>query len=230
MSRGRLGATVGMAAMVGLMLSGVPDACPDRREARGSEGPGLVMVPAGTAVDGRLPRGWTDRVIRSVPRLASGEIATLPESADGPRPCFGPSSSRGSRGSGGNLASTQSVSATRCRSRAARWSSRRTGRPTSGGRSRPSRSSSQHRVFGAEAFPHRLPDADVRPLRSPSRLVVQGVHSNVNLYYAVLVDPATGEVATFNWSTLPVGVDAAAHHLAGEGPRIRLRAGCCRRP
>ncbi len=38
------------------------------------------MAP-GTEIATEAPRGWTHRVIRSVPRLASGALETLPDSA-----------------------------------------------------------------------------------------------------------------------------------------------------
>jgi hypothetical protein len=47
------------------------------REA-GSRIPSLVVIAPGTAVGETLPAGWNHLVIKSVPTLVSGEIATLP--------------------------------------------------------------------------------------------------------------------------------------------------------
>ncbi|HEY2156533.1 MAG TPA: hypothetical protein VGH33_12955, partial [Isosphaeraceae bacterium] len=77
--RWRAGVVVGL---VGLILSVRP--CESVEPiARGGDPalPRLVHIAPGTPVDGALPEGWTARVVRSVPRLASGAIATLPDSA-----------------------------------------------------------------------------------------------------------------------------------------------------
>src|SRR4051812_26902254 len=41
----------------------------------------LVLLAPGTQVDRTLPPGWTHLVIKSVPRLASGDLDTLPKMA-----------------------------------------------------------------------------------------------------------------------------------------------------
>jgi hypothetical protein len=43
--------------------------------------PELVWVARGTAVDKEAPKPWSQLVIKSVPRLASGDLGTLPRSA-----------------------------------------------------------------------------------------------------------------------------------------------------
>ena len=43
--------------------------------------PDLVILEPGTIVDEGPPPGWTDLVVKSVPRLASGELGRLPASA-----------------------------------------------------------------------------------------------------------------------------------------------------
>jgi hypothetical protein len=40
--------------------------------------PELVLLAPGTAVGEKLPRGWSDLVIKSIPRLDSGDLDTLP--------------------------------------------------------------------------------------------------------------------------------------------------------
>ena len=49
-----------------------------------AELPRLVHLRAGAAVDAGPPEGWSHRVILSRPRLASGEMASLPESDSRP--------------------------------------------------------------------------------------------------------------------------------------------------
>lgn len=40
--------------------------------------PGLVLVAPGTVVGKKVPTGWTNLVLKSIPRLATGDLGTLP--------------------------------------------------------------------------------------------------------------------------------------------------------
>ncbi len=43
--------------------------------------PALVMIPPGTRVDRSPPAGWTHLIVKSTPRLSSGELSSLPSTA-----------------------------------------------------------------------------------------------------------------------------------------------------
>ena len=44
----------------------------------GAPSPQLVLIASGTRVGERAPHGWSDLVVKSVPKLASGDVETLP--------------------------------------------------------------------------------------------------------------------------------------------------------
>jgi hypothetical protein len=54
------------------------------RHARGQESslPQLVLLSPGTRVEKHPPRGWTDLVIKSMPRIESGDVDSLPSFAE----------------------------------------------------------------------------------------------------------------------------------------------------
>jgi hypothetical protein len=54
---------------------------PPARQAAVGALPDLVHIPPGTRVEEGPPSGWSDLVAKSVPRLASGDLGTLPDSA-----------------------------------------------------------------------------------------------------------------------------------------------------
>src|SRR5258707_5823461 len=50
--------------------------------------PELVSLDPGTQLDQALPPGWTHLVVKSVPRLESGDLESLPEMARGTAALF----------------------------------------------------------------------------------------------------------------------------------------------
>ena len=54
-----------LAPLAGRALAGVPS-------------PRLVLIASGTRVGEEAPRGWSDLVVKSIPRLGSGDLETLP--------------------------------------------------------------------------------------------------------------------------------------------------------
>ena len=68
--------------ILGLMMA-TPRALGDDESAKGARvrQPVMVLIKPGTIVDGRPPLSWSHLVIRSLPRLASGDLQTLPRSA-----------------------------------------------------------------------------------------------------------------------------------------------------
>jgi hypothetical protein len=50
-------------------------------------------------------------------------------------------------------------------------------------------------------------------LRTPARLVIQGRHEAIDLYYGILVEPETGALRTLNWATLP-GIPRPPRHIS----------------
>jgi hypothetical protein len=197
MTRGSLWPAVGMSTLVGLIVLGVPEPGQDQ----GSEGPRLVMIPSGTTVDGRLPSEWTERVIRSVPRLASGEIETLPASGR----------------KSATLFRTIILAQVAGKTGAYRLQSLGLGNAvpfkghevvvTPEGPPDVRRSFSAVEKLVAGVAYKELTRARIvcrtptfALLRTPSRLVVGGAHAEVELYYAVLVEPGTGRLMTLNFS------------------------------
>ena len=216
--RWRAGAVVGL---VGLILSVRP--CESvEPTARGVDPtlPRLVHLAPGTTVDGTLGEGWAARVVRSVPRLASGALATLPESAKTTATLF-----------------HTAILADVARDRDG-YALRRIGvgnAVPSGGREvvvtpegpaevRASLSTVE-RIVANAAFDElsrgrlaaRTPTFTL--FRTPARLVIDGEHKAVDLYYAILVDPVSGAVRTLNWATLP-GKPAPPRRLTELAPDL----------
>lgn len=190
---------VGMAALVGLMLSGggarSDDAAPRPR---------LVRLAPGTTVDGAVPSGWTDRVIRSAPRLASGAVATLPDSARTSAALFRTAilAEVVKVGDGFALRRVGVGNAVPSRGR------ERVVTPDGPAEVRESLSLVERIVANAaydELGRGRLAagTATFALLRTPARLAIGGDHRAVDLYYAILIDPSTGVARTLNWATLP---------------------------
>jgi hypothetical protein len=209
MRRGDRWRAGGLALLVGLMLSGRPAASVEpATSARDAAGPKLVPLAPGTTVDGRPSGGWTDRIIHSIPRLASGEIGTLPESAKTTATLFRTAVlvevGKGRRGY--ELHAVGAGNGVPFRGREVVVT------PDGPAEVRASLSTVERIVANAaydEVNRGRL--AVTTPtfalMRGPARLAIDGVHKHVDLYYAILVDPETGAVRTLNWATLPGKTD-----------------------
>lgn len=155
-------------------------------------------------MDGALPSNWSDRVVRSVPRLATGKIATLPTSAKDSATLFRTTiladvvpSREGYRlravGVGNAVPfGGREVVVT----------------PEGPDDARASLSTIEtivcHKAYDELARGRLVAGTSTFALlRTPARLVVRGRHEEVDLNYAIFVDPASGSLRTLNWATFP---------------------------
>lgn len=221
MRRGDRWRAVGLIMAVAPILSVRPAPGDDRPATSGdADLPRLVHLAAGTPVDGALPDGWSARVIRSVPRLASGEVSTLPDSAKTSATLFRTAILADVAGGRGG------------------FRLRRVGvgnAVPSGGRDvvvtpegpadvRASLSTVERIVANAAydeisrgRLAARTPTFAL--LRTPARLAVDGVHRPIDLYYAILTDPANGAVRALAWWTA-LGKPAAPPRLTALPPDL----------
>jgi hypothetical protein len=168
------------------------------------EKPRLVMLAPGTVVDGDLSSDWSDRVIRSVPRLASGKTATLPVSAKNAATLFRTVilADVAREREGYRLRSVGVGNAIP-------FSGREVVVTPDGPDDARETLSTIESIVCKKAFEElgrgRLVAATptFALLLTPARLVVRGKHEEVDLYYAMIVDPKSGDVRTLNWATLP---------------------------
>ena len=166
--------------------------------------PRLVLLAPGTPVVGGLPENWSDRVIRSVPRLSSGKVGTLPESAKNSATRFRTTILADViQGVGGYRLRTIGVG------NAVPFGERELVVTPKGPAEVRATLSTIERIVAQRAFDElargRLVAATptFALLRTPARLVVKGRHEEVDLYYGVFVDPDSGAIRTLNWATLP---------------------------
>jgi hypothetical protein len=205
--------TGGMVVLVGMLLSGSRST--EERSGRGiddgPDGPRLVHLAPGSSVAGALPEGWTDRVIRSVPRLALGALETLPGSARRSATLFRTvilaDVAKGPRG----------------------YNLRRIGLGNAvpfGDREVVVTSEGPKEVRAALSTIERIvantADAELcrgrivastptfALFRGPSHLVVDGQHRDIEMNYALLVDPTSGDLLTLIWAGSPRRVIALA--------------------
>jgi hypothetical protein len=210
-----------MVVLVGLIASGRPAECVERpRRLDDAAGPRLVPLAPGTTIDGKTSDGWTDRVIRSVPRLASGEIATLPDSARVSATLFRTAVlaevGRGARGY--ELRAVGVGNGVPFRGREVVVT------PDGPAEVRAALSTVERIVANAaydELNRGRLAAATptFALLRTPARLLIDGSHKHVDLYYAILADPESGAVRSLNWATLP-GKPAPPRRLTALSPDL----------
>jgi hypothetical protein len=166
--------------------------------------PRLVMLAPGTIVDGELSSHWSARVIRSVPRLASGKIATLPGSAKKSATLFRTVILADvARGDAGYWLRSVGVG------NAIPFSGHEVVVTPDGPDDARETLSTIESLVCKKAFEElgrgRLVAATptFALLRTPARLVVRGKHEEVDLYYGMLIDPQSGDLRTLNWATLP---------------------------
>ena len=179
-------------------MSGLPLPVPPAR---------LIQLEAGTRLQGEgPPSGWSHLVIKSIPKLATGDLDTVSEQAfeiaQRIRPLIvadiKPSSSDpessfhldrvgvglcapGQDGKGDVVVSSSSVEGTR-----GPWTTK------------------QRLILAAMSFETshaRLTAAtsSFALVRTPVTYLVSGAHQKIDLYYALLVDPRTGKLQTLVW-------------------------------
>jgi hypothetical protein len=203
----------GMVILVAMLLSG--SGSNDERSGRvrvgAIDGPRLVHLAPGSSVAGALPEGWTDRVIRSVPRLASGALETLPGSARRSATLFrtviladvakGPRSYNLRRIGLGN---------------AVPFGDREVVVTAEGPKEVRAALSTIERIVANAADDELCRGRIVAStptfalFRGPTHLVVDGQHRDIDMNYAVLVDPTSGDLHTLIWAGSPRRVTALA--------------------
>lgn len=182
-----------LASLGALLLATLPPADPPPR---------LVPPRPGLRVDDRPPRGWTHLVAKSVPSLSTGDLGTLPASAGATATRF-----------------RTAILAEVVRSAAGVHSLRRVGAamcvPGPGGGDVVVTADSAEGLgidlgtidglvlARAEAELARGRLAARSPTfalyRTPCRLVWEGKHADVMLYYAIIVDPDSGALRVGVW-------------------------------
>jgi hypothetical protein len=171
---------------------------PDRRD---GGLPRLVHLGAGAVVGEEAPAGWTYRVVRSVPRLASGALDSLPESAATTAALFRTVIATEVVRSGGTyrLARVGVGNAIPLHGREVVVTSE--GPPEAldalGTIERLVLRAAEAKL-GEGRLIARTPTFAL--LRAPAVLVISGRHRPVSLHYAFLVDPETGRQTTLLWS------------------------------
>jgi hypothetical protein len=174
--------------------------------------PRLVIVSAATRLGDTPPEGWTHLVMKSVPRLASGDRDTLPSGADKTATLFRTVL----------LADVQGIGLEQ------QFILSRVGI----GICIPSRDGSKEdiavtsdrleslgiRLSMVEQIVLETAESEMGEarliartstfalLRTPATMVVQGKHSKVDLYYAFCVEPTTGRLRVGVWSMWPGNV------------------------
>ncbi len=175
--------------------------------------PRLVILSAGTRIGDTPPEGWTHSVIRSMPRLKSGDLDTLPTTATKTATMFRTAI----------LADVQGLGLDK------QFILARVGI----GMCVPNRdgpkedivvSSDRLQALGLklstveqivlDAAESELAEARIIArtstfalLRSPVTLVVHGKHKKVDLFYAFCVDPTTGRLRVGVWSMWPGAIN-----------------------
>ncbi|WP_169975801.1 hypothetical protein [Tautonia rosea] len=165
--------------------------------------PFLVHLEPGAEVGLGPPEGWTHRVVRSVPRMVSGDLAQLPDSASATATRFrtvitaeveppGPrkQSARLVRVGVGNAVPVgdQELVVTRLGPREAL--------ETLGVVDRVVLIAAESKLKRGRLIA-RSPTFAL--FRTPTVLVVEGRHREVELHYALLVDPDSGALTTLCW-------------------------------
>ncbi len=192
----------GLIVLVGLSFSGAPRTQETPRDE--SEKPHLILLAPGTPVAGGLPDGWSDRVIRSVPRLASGKIETLPDTGKGAATLFRTTILANVAGGPGGCR-LQAVGI----GNAVPFGGRELVVTPGGPAEVRASLSIVARIVADAAYDEiargRLvaSTSTFALLRTPARLVMQGRHEAIDLYYGILVEPDSGAVRTLSWATLP---------------------------
>jgi hypothetical protein len=198
----------GMVILVGMLLSGSwsNDDC-GRDNAPG--GARLVHLAPGSSVAGALPEGWSVRVIRSVPRLASGALDTLPGSARRSATLFRTVILADVvQGAHGYTLRRIGVG------NAVPFGDREVVVTAEGPQAVRAALSTIERIVAnaADAVLCRGRIVAATPtfalFRAPTHLVVDGTHRDIDMNYALLVDPASGELQTLFWAGSPLQVTA----------------------
>jgi len=187
-------------------------------------GPKLVHLAPGASVKERAPVGWTYRAIRSIPRLASGDLESLPETAAETASLF------------------RTVIAVKVIRRGESFELARVGVGNAipvGQREVVVTDKGPEDALATLGFVDRvvLKEAEVQLnrgrlvahtstfalYRAPSTLLVGGKHVAIDLSYALLVNPRSGALTTLTWA-VPTGVRAAVSKVIELPPSLTFEA------
>lgn len=168
--------------------------------------PGLVHLAPGAEVGQGPPIGWDARVVRSVPRLASGDLGDLPRSAAATATRFRTviaADVAGSARSGYRLARVGVGNAVPVGDRELVVTP---GGPDEALDAIPLVDRvvliAAERKLAEGSIAARTPTFAL--FRTPTVLAVDGEHRDLDLCYALLVDPGTGTLSSFCWPS-PTG-------------------------
>ena len=178
-------------------------------QAEGWSQPRLVILPAATRVADSPPEGWSHLVMKSVPRLASGDLDTLPSSASKTAALFRTVM----------MADVQPVGLDKeyilSRIGIGMCVPARDGKVEDIVVSSDRLQSLSIRLSTIEQLVLDVAEGELAEarlvartpsfalLRSPAMLVVAGKHRKVDLYYAFCVDRTTGRLRVGLWSMWP---------------------------
>jgi hypothetical protein len=188
-----------------LTLLVVTSACRGGEPVKAGTGlPGLVLIAPGTHVGDAAPRGWSHLVVKSVPKLESGDLDTLPSFAATTATLFRTVILADVRPSNGG---------------AARYALSRVGlglAVPAGGQdtvvTHENASSAELSLGFVERKVFDRAEAELKKARlvarrerfavlaAPSELLVDGRHEGVYLFYALTVDPDDGRLSVFLWA------------------------------
>jgi hypothetical protein len=174
--------------------------------------PRLVILTAATRLGETPPEGWTHLVMKSVPRLASGDRDTLPSGADKTATLFRTAV----------LADVQELGLDRqfilSRVGLAICVPGRDGSKDDVVVSSDKLQSLSIKLSTVEQIILDIAESELAEarliartstfalLRTPAMMVVQGKHCKVDLYYAFCVEPTTGRLRVGVWSMWPQSV------------------------
>jgi hypothetical protein len=213
---------VAIVVMVGLLVASGRSRDVEAPADDGTGLPRLTHLDPGLSIAGAIPKGWTQRVIRSLPRLASGEISTLPDSAKASATLFRTVIlAQVTRGPRGYALSWLGVG------NAVPFGEREVIVTPEGPDDVRASLSTVERIVANAADSElnrgrivaRSPTFAL--FRTPAKLVIDGAHRDVDLYYALLVDPETGALKTLNWAT-PAGEPTRPRRVVALPPDARF--------
>jgi hypothetical protein len=202
---------MGLVGWPGTSMASGPGVVLLAAQAMGSQ-PRLVQLTAGTRVGDAPPEGWSHLVIKSIPRLASGDLQDLPQMAHNTATMF----------HSVLLADVQPLGLDK------QFILSRVGLgicvPARDGRDDDVVVASDRvqalgmKLSTVEQIVLDAAEAELAEsriiaftssfalLRAPATMVVAGKHEKVDLYYAFCVDPTTGRLRVGAWSMWPSGV------------------------
>lgn len=185
--------------------------------------PALYRLPPGASVKDGPPKGWTHRVVRSVPELKTGDTTSLPESSQRTATLFRTVIAADVRRQGGGF-----VLARVGVGNAVPVGDRELVVTSDGPREALATLGAVEkivmRVAEGKLDQGRIVAATptFALFRTPAVMIVGGRHADVDLHYALLVDPATGRLRTLAWA-IPQDRSSPPAELVALDPDAEFR-------